>query len=143
MIRTFHSKINKKMFLGCLLPGTVLAVCFFWMKQPVAALCFMVFLVFVIERLIHTMYVFTDDGRLFIHQGRFSKDCKLCLSDIEKAEIIRASSLAFLKNRHSVMLTMQNGSIIFITPFPAEEFCKYFDKKKKEATTQSLSAEEV
>ena len=67
-----------------LLPATVLAIYFFWVKLPLAALCCMVFLVFVVERLIHTYYVFTDEGCLFIHQGRFSKVSRHSLSDIEK-----------------------------------------------------------
>ena len=73
MIRTFHSKVNRKTLCFCLLPGTVLAVYFFWVKLPLPALCCMVFLVFVVERLIHTSYVFTDDGFLWVNRGRFSK----------------------------------------------------------------------
>lgn len=57
MIRTFHAKINKKILFFSLLPATVLAIYFFWVKLPLAALCCMVFLVFVVERLIHTYYV--------------------------------------------------------------------------------------
>ena len=62
MIRTFHAKINKKILFFSLLPATVLAIYFFWVKLPLAALCCMVFLVFVVERLIHTYYVFIRDG---------------------------------------------------------------------------------
>ena len=88
MIRTFHAKINKKILFFSLLPATVLAIYFFWVKLPLAALCCMVFLVFVVERLIHTYYVFTDEGCLFIHQGRFSKVSRHSLSDIEKVDIV-------------------------------------------------------
>ena len=112
MIRTFHAKINKKILFFSLLPATVLAIYFFWVKLPLAALCCMVFLVFVVERLIHTYYVFTDEGCLFIHQGRFSKVCRYSLD--------------------TVMLTFYDGSIKFITPFPAEEFCRYFKRKQED-----------
>ena len=115
-----------------LLPATVLAIYFFWVKLPLAALCCMVFLVFVVERLIHTYYVFTDEGCLFIHQGRFSKVSRHSLSDIEKVDIVRPSSLSFLKNKDTVMLTFCDGSIKFITPFPAEEFCRYFKRKQED-----------
>ena len=43
MIRTFHAKINKKIMFFSLLPATVLAIYFFWVKLPLAALCCMVF----------------------------------------------------------------------------------------------------
>ncbi len=132
MIRTFHSKLNRKTLVFCLLPATVLAVYFFWVKLPLPALCCMVFMVFVVERLIHTFYVFADDGCLYIHQGRFSKVKKIPLAEISEAAVIRPSSLAFLKGRDTVMLTLSDGSLRFITPFPAGEFCKYFNRRKSE-----------
>ena len=132
MIRTFHSKINRKTLVFNLLPGTVLAVYFFWVKLPLAALCFMVFVVFVVERLVHTCYVFTDDGFLQIHQGRFSKTVRYSLAEIEKAEVVRPTTIAFLKNRDTVMLTLHGGAVKFVTPCPAEEFCRYFNKRKRE-----------
>lgn len=132
MIRTFHSKLNRKTLVFCLLPATILAVYFFWVKLPLPALCCMVFLVFVVERLIHTFYVFADDGCLYIHQGRFSRVKKLALSDIREAVVVYPSSLAFLKSRDTVMLTLQDGSLRFVTPFPAEEFCRYLQKRKEE-----------
>ena len=92
----------------------------------------MVFMVFVVERLIHTFYVFADDGCLYIHQGRFSKVKKIPLAEISEAVVIRPSSLAFLKGRDTVMLTLSDGSLRFITPFPAGEFCKYFNRRKSE-----------
>ena len=132
MIRTFHSKLNRKTLVFCLLPATVLAVYFFWVKLPLPALCCMVFLVFVVERLIHTFYVFADDGCLYIHQGRFSKVRKLALADIREAAVVSPSSLAFLKSRDTVMLELRDGSLRFITPSPAEEFCRYLKKRKEE-----------
>ena len=132
MIRTFHSKLNRKTLVFCLLPATVLAVYFFWVKLPLPALCCMVFLVFVVERLIHTFYVFADDGCLYIHQGRFSKVRKLALADIREAAVVSPSSLAFLKSRDTVMLELRDGSLRFITPSPAEEFCRYLKRIKEE-----------
>lgn len=131
MIRTFHAQINKKTLFFCLLPSAVLAIYFFWIKVPLLALVFMVFMVFVVERLIHTMYVFTDEDRLIISQGRFSKKKILLLKDIEKVEKLKSSSLSLLRQDDVVMLTNKNGSIRLITPFPADEFCKYFNQRKK------------
>ena len=45
---------------------------------------------------------------------------------------VRPSSLSFLKNKDTVMLTFCDGSIKFITPFPAEEFCRYFKRKQED-----------
>ena len=54
------------------------------------------------------------------------------MSDIEKVDIVRPSSLSFLKNKDTVMLTFCDGSIKFITPFPAEEVCLYFKRKQED-----------
>lgn len=131
MIRTFHSKINKVTLFCCLLPATVLAVYFFWVKMPLAALVFMLLVVVVIERLIHTSYIFTDDGMLWIDKGRFSKKTRIALTDIREAEVVRTSAISLLKNRETVMLTMQDGSMRFVAPFPAEDFCRYLNHRKE------------
>lgn len=132
MIRTFQTKINRVTLFFCLLPATVLAVYFFWVKLPLAALLAMLFLVVLTERLIHTSYVFTDDGFLWIDKGRFSRKTRLELAAIDRAEVVQSSSVSLLKHREAVMLTMRDGSIRFLTPFPAEEFCQYFNRKKRE-----------
>ena len=93
MIRTFHSKVNRKTLCFCLLPGTVLAVYFFWVKLPLPALCCMVFLVFVVERLIHTSYVFTDDGLLVVSKGRFSRPVSIRVGDIIEVKKMHMSVL--------------------------------------------------
>ena len=97
MIRTFHSKLNRKTLVFYLLSATVLTAYFFWVKLPLPAFCCMVFLVFVVERLIHTSYVFADDGCLYIRQGRFYKVKELALLEIREAIVVYPSALAFFE----------------------------------------------
>ncbi len=97
----------------------------------------MVFAVFVVERLIHTMYIFTDDGFLTIRQGRFSKICRIGVLQIESADIVKPSLVAPLRSRHTVMLLLRGGEMKLITPFPAEEFCKYLNRMKSEILEKS------
>ena len=137
MIRTFHSKLNRKTLVFYLLSATVLTAYFFWVKLPLPALCCMVFLVFVVERLIHTSYVFADDGCLYIRQGRFSKVKKLVLLEIRETRVVYPSALTFLKNSDAVMLEMQDGSLRFIIPSPAEEFCKYLKRRRRNVLKRS------
>ncbi len=137
MVRTFHSKINKTTLFFCLLPATVLAVYFFWVKIPLAALAFMLLLVVLTERLIHTSYIFTDDGLLWVDKGRFSRKTALALSDISKVEVVRSSALSLLKNKDTVMLTLRDGSLRFITPFPADDFCRYLNHRKENEHEQA------
>ena len=129
MIRTFHSKVDRKTLCFCLLPGTVLAVYFFWIKQPLPALCAMVFLVFVVERLIHTSYVLTDDGVLWIDKGRFVRKKAVRLEEIDRVELFQLRSFFLIRRRDAVMLTLKDGSQLVVNPFPAEEFCHVLLKR--------------
>ena len=130
MTRTFHSRINRITLVCCLLPSTAMALCFFWYRMPIAALCFVLLMVVLIERLIHTTYTFTPDGRLEISHGRFSTRRSFALSEITQAEPLPHNRLMWLKSRDTVLLHFCNGKMMVITPFTAEEFCKHFNKKR-------------
>lgn len=132
MIRTFHSKISKVALFFCLLPSTVLAVYFFWVKIPLAALVFMLFMVAIVERMIHTSFTLTDDGKLILSKGRFSSKIILLLQDIEKVEVHKPSSINLLYKDEVVVLSCKNGKQIYITPVPVREFCRFLLKKKDE-----------
>lgn len=129
MIRTFHAKIDPLILAGCLLPSTVLAVFFFWSKQPIPALIFLILMVLVVERLIHTSYILTDEGVLWIDKGRFARKKQLRLEEIAKVELYQLRQFFLIRKRTAVLLTLKNGSTMIITPFPAEEFCHVLLKK--------------
>ncbi|MBP3567195.1 MAG: hypothetical protein IKA86_01350 [Paraprevotella sp.] len=137
MIRTFHSKIDKKALLLCVLPAAALLVYFFWNRMPLPVFFCAVFLVFVIERMLHTDYVFTDEGILLVRRGRFARVREVRLADIDTVEMVQPSPVAFLRNKDTVLLTMKNGAMLFVTPFPAEEFCRYMEKKRQEMTDKT------
>lgn len=130
MIRTFHAKIDPVLLIGCLLPSTILAIFFFWVMLPIPALFFWVLMVFVVERMIHTSYVLTDDGKLWISKGRFVRKRSVCLEDISKVELFSLRSFFLVRRRDAVMLTLQDGTTLVVTPFPAEEFCHVLLKRK-------------
>lgn len=129
--RTFHSSIRPAALFLKLLPAAVLAVWFLWVKMPLVALCFVLYLVFLIERMIHTEYVFTPQNNLIIRNGRFSKEIVLPLADIQSAETIKSKAAALLKDPDSVLLTQTNGKTRFISPSPAQDFCDYLYKRKQ------------
>lgn len=129
MIRTFHAKIDPVLLIGCLLPSTVLAVVFFWIKQPIPALVFLVLMVLIVERLIHTSYVLTDDGVLWIGKGRFVRKKAVRLEEIDRVELFQLRSFFLIRRRDAVMLTLKDGSQLVVNPFPAEEFCHVLLKR--------------
>lgn len=129
MTRTFHTKLSKKTLFLCLLPSTVMAIYFFWIKWPLIAFIFIIFMVIIIERLIHTAYIITSDDKLIIFKGRFSQSKTIPLSDIRTVEHIKPSSVNFMTSRDIVCITLKNGGIKLISPFPANDFCNYINKK--------------
>lgn len=133
MIRTFHARLDKAVLLGGLLPGTVLAVCFFWMKMPLPALFFLLLMVLMVERLIHTEYVMDDDGRLTLCKGRFSRRQMIAIADIERVEIHRAPAFFWLLRREDVVLVAcRDGREWVLSPASSAEFCHVLLKKKEE-----------
>ena len=89
MNRIFHARIAMGQYLFLILIG-ILAVYMLWYKSPFLAAIFMLWLVVIIEKLIHTTYTVTPDGKLVLSFGRFSRSKEILMKDITSVE--RASS---------------------------------------------------
>lgn len=90
MNRIFHARIAMGQYLFLILIG-ILAVYMLWYKSPFLAAIFMLWLVVIIEKLIHTTYTVTPDGKLVLSFGRFSRSKEILMKDITSVE--RASSM--------------------------------------------------
>ena len=89
MNRIFHARIAMGQYLFLILIG-ILAVYMLWYKSPFLAAIFMLWLV-VIEKLIHTTYTVTPDGKLVLSFSSFSRSKEILMKDITSVE--RASSM--------------------------------------------------
>ncbi|MCM1108293.1 MAG: hypothetical protein NC388_04445 [Clostridium sp.] len=128
MIRTFQSRVNKITLLCCLLPATVLAVYFFWIQLPLPAFFFMLAMVFIVERLIHTTYTFTDDGCLHISKGRFSRRVTIDLHEVEKLEVCRTGWFG----KCAVVIYRREKHAVVVNPMVTAEFCHVLMKRKSQ-----------
>ena len=90
MNRIFHARIAVGQYLFLVL-ATIIVIYAMWMQHAVMAILFMLLLIIAIERLIHTTYTLTTDGRLLLFYGRFSRSEEILLKDIISVE--RASSM--------------------------------------------------
>ncbi len=70
MNRIFHARIAMGQYLFLILIG-ILTVYMLWSKLSLPAALFMLWLVVIIEKLIHTTYTVTPDGKLMLSFGRF------------------------------------------------------------------------
>ncbi|WP_290396584.1 ABC transporter, partial [uncultured Bacteroides sp.] len=90
MNRIFHARIAMGQYLFLILIG-ILTVYMLWSKLSLPAALFMLWLVVIIEKLIHTTYTVTPDGKLMLSFGRFSRSKEILIKDIASVE--RASSM--------------------------------------------------
>lgn len=123
MVRIFHARIVAGQYLSLLL-FAFLVVYAFWTRMPLLALACMLLLVFSIERLIHTTYTLTDDGRLLIYHGRFSRTKTVPLDNIasvERASTMRIAGRGWLR---CVLVRCKDGRCHTLFPVKEEEFLK-------------------
>lgn len=81
MNRIFHARIAGGQYLFLVL-ATAITFYNLWEKNIILAVIFMLLLVINIERLIHTTYTITPDGKLVLSFGRFSRNQEIQLKDI-------------------------------------------------------------
>lgn len=92
MKRTFQHRVTVISVTWVLLLAAV-ALFFFWKRTSPAAVVAMLVLcvdVLVVERLIHTTYVFTDDGLLVVSHGRFSRPVVVPLAEVTRTSVRRS-----------------------------------------------------
>lgn len=135
MKRTFQHRVT---YLGVALVLLLAAVAlfFFWQRTSSAAVVAMLVLcadVFIVERIIHTTYVFTDDDRLVVSHGRFSRPVVIPLADVTGTAmkrscfgLVRYVLVEYGASRIVSVMTENDEAFV-------KEMCKrthYFEKKK-------------
>ena len=129
MNKIFHARIVVGQFLFlALISG--LAIYMLWDKYVLPAALFMLWLIVVIEKLIHTTYTVTPDGKLKLYFGRFSRSREILLKDIISVE--RASSMQigrFAVMRY-VLVKHGTGKCEVLFPVKEEEFIRLLEERR-------------
>lgn len=141
MDRIFHARILPAQILWVALVA-FLAVWALWEKHPLLAAVFMLCLVFSIERLIHTVYTVTADGRLIVCRGRFARCRERRLEDIVSVQ--RATSAKFGRRAlfSYVLLVYKDGRHDALQPVKEEEFVSLLEKRIYDLHTRAQHAAE-
>ena len=85
--RTFHYKVSFVDFSAVAVVA-VAALCMFWHRHvagAAAGFVLMAVAVAMVERITHTAYTFTEDGRLVVFRGRFARKYVVRVTDIISA----------------------------------------------------------
>ncbi len=124
MNRTFHHRFTLGSKCGVIL-FAVLAIYLFWVKAVVAGAILIVLNVLIIDRVLHSEYVFSDDT-LTIVRGRFFKPKTILLADIKSC---RAVTTPF-KLSHYLLLEYGSGRYVSAEPEQEASFVKCLQNRK-------------
>ena len=123
MNRIFHARIAMGQYLFLILIG-ILAVYMLWYKSPFLAAIFMLWLVVIIEKLIHTTYTVTADNRLLLFFGRFSRGREILLKDITSVERTSSMRIGRFAVMRYVLVRYGEGKCVALLPVKEEEFIR-------------------
>ena len=123
MDRIFHARIAVGQYLLLALV-TVVTVWNLWEKHIVLAAVFMLLLVVSIERLIHTTYTLTRDGRLVLYYGRFSRVREIRVEDIVSVQRSSSMQIGGRAVMRYVLVRCKDGRCHALMPVKEEEFIR-------------------
>lgn len=103
----------------------------FWQNTQAGAvlgLLFMILTMLAIERSIHSVYTFTDDGFLVFEYGKLSKKKAIMISDIVKVRKIKT----VFGLSHYLLITYGAGRMISAQPQKEDAFVEEIKKRQNE-----------
>lgn len=144
--RIFHQRIT--MAWKCVLVlNSFLVLYFFWIKMAILGLLFVMIVVGMLERLLHTTYTFlqiksieldTEMEFLVIDKGRFSTNKKIALRDIVRCMPMHTHfGLA-----HYLLIAYGAKKVLAIEPDDEKGFVEELTKRQK-AEELSFASEEI
>lgn len=132
MNRTFQSKVGWWYWL-VIAVASFLLFFFFWEHYTALTLFMSLVVIFLIEMLIHTHYIFKDDELLCIETGRFVRSVKMEINRVVSVRKVRsltvmAPALSFFR----LEITYKGYKRVHkvqISPRNEDEFLRYLLKK--------------
>lgn len=128
MNRIFHVRIGiwQYLFLAMI---AFLTVFLLWDKYALPAAIGMIWLIVLIEKLIHTTYTITPDGKLLLYFGRFSRRREIVIKDIvavERGSSMQVGRFALLRY---VLVKYGNGKHEALLPVKEGEFIRLLEER--------------
>ena len=110
-MRSFHSKVGW-WYWGIIALLSIGLFWTFWVHLLLVALVFAVVLILVIDLLIHTQYIITEDGRLCIEGGRFLKSkCFIEMSQILQVKRSASMEASPALSLHRLKIIYRKGKL--------------------------------
>lgn len=129
MNRTFHARIAAAHY-AFLLVATAAALYGLWQRHAVLAAVFAFLLVVAIERLIHTTYTLTPDGRLLVYYGRFARGKAIRLSSVVAVERVSSMRVGRFALMRYVLVRYGRGQCVALLPDDEEAFVRALEGRR-------------
>lgn len=120
MNRIFHVKIAQGAYIFLVL-CTALMVVAFWYQEAIVGMIMALLLIVNIERIIHSTYTLTADGKVVVYYGRFYKGKTISLTDITDVELKRSSGFGGIMPSQYVLIHYEN-KLLSLVPVKPKEF---------------------
>lgn len=118
--RIFHVKIAQGAYIFLVL-CTALMVIAFWHQEAIVGMIMALLLIVNIERIIHSTYTLTADGKVVVYYGRFYKGKTISLTDITDVELKRSSGFGGIMPSQYVLIHYEN-KLLSLVPVKPKEF---------------------
>jgi len=128
MNRIFHVKIAQGAYIFLVL-CTALMVIAFWYQEAIVGMIMALLLIVNIERIIHSTYTLTADGKVVVYYGRFYKGKTISLTDITDVELKRSSGFGGIMPSQYVLIHYENKNLLSLVPVKPEEFINALVKR--------------
>ena len=139
MNRIFHVKIAGGTYLFLILLTAVMVFAF-WCMKAMIGLVVALGLIITIERIIHSTYTLTADGKLVVYYGRFYKGKTIPLTDITDVELKRSSGFGGIMPSKYVLIHYEKKNLLSLVPVKPEEFINALVKRLEHRIEEAFSA---
>ena len=110
-----------------------LAVYFLWNRMPVGGVAMLLLLVVAIERVIHTTYTITTDGRLVVSYGRFQKPVVIAVREVRRVEKLRGLQFGRHCLVEYLLVCYGDEKHVAVMPVKEDEFLETLHKRRTES----------
>ncbi|MBP7358629.1 MAG: PH domain-containing protein [Prevotella sp.] len=128
MDRLFHQRFTLASKCGITIL-TLLAGYLLWMRSAANALLgfvVVIILVVIIERVIHTVYIFTSAGNLVIDHGRFARKITIPVNEIIKSTVVNTP----MGLSHYILLEYGAEHFVSVQPENYEAFVEELRRRQ-------------
>ena len=129
MNRILHARIVWYQYFLLVVLG-INAFGFLWCKNIILATLMMLFLIVIIEQIIHTVYTVTTDGLLILNYGRFIRKKTIPIAEITSVRKVHSMKFGSFAVTNYLLIEYGKGKYASVLPVKEKEFIELIEKTR-------------